>query len=704
MNNIDLAIIVRELRPDIAGKYVKNLYQLDENKFIISYRSDVNKQLLIEIPNRLHLTQYNYDKPKFPPPFCVSLRKHLKDRKIVDFYQVQHLDRIVVFEIMGSTGETLKLVVEFFGKGNIILVKPDSTVLIAKRYLRFQNEQVLPNKEFALPEQNFLDIFEASQDVISNTCRGEDAGVAKHIAAKFNINSLYTEELLAQAGIDRDMPAKEMDPEKVGSLIAAVAKLRGRLESLEIKPHITAKDEKISQLESFEPFMFERKESLCIKEFGTYNAALDEYFSRELNKEGQKKKSEKKKLSKSERILAAQVEQVESLKSQAKEFEAQGNELYQYYAPLSKLLEIVLNARKQGMSWDDIVARIEQGKKKGLEEALLFESADTSKPLIYVKIGDETIPLDIRYSLTENINKYFYDKSKKAKRKIPGAKETIERFTKLVEEEKQAEAEKEAAKQAQKFKRRKKEWFEKFRWFVSSDGYLVLGGRDATSNEALFAKYIRPNDLFFHSDAPGAPVVIVRNKRDASGKDIPAQTLKEAATFGLAYSRSWREGLNAADIYCVTPDQVTKIPPSGEFLPKGSFIIRGERTQFKNVKLEISMGVKLVKGPIDAPRDDVDLASNPENASPKPDDGGEEAGTKVEYPIIMAGPSSALKDRVDFLVTLKPSKDGESAGSFSSELRHIFAGKIEGLTSMNTAPIDIEEIQAYLPPGKSVYQ
>lgn len=695
---------MRELRPDIAGKYVKNLYQLDENKFILTYRSDANKQLLIEIPNRLHLTQYNYDKPKFPPPFCVSLRKHLKDRKIVDFYQVQHLDRIIVFDILGSTGEPLKLVVEFFGKGNIILVKPDSTVLIAKRYMRFQKEQVLPNKEFTLPDQNFLDIFEASPEAIGNACRGEDTGVSKLIAAKFNINSLYTEDLLSQAGVDKEMPAKEMVPEKVNSLLAAVARLRGRLESLEIKPQIIAKDEKIAQLDGFEPFTFERYGSLHAKEFSTYNAALDEYYSRDLNKESQTKKVEKKKLSKNERILMAQVEQIESLKSQSKEYEARGNDLYLYYAPLSKLLEIVLAARKQGMSWDDIVARIEQGKKKGLEEALLFDSADTSKPLIYVKIGDETIPLDIRYSLNENINKFFYDKSKKAKRKIPGAKETIERFTKLVEEEKQAEAEKEAAKQAQKFKRRKKEWFEKFRWFVSSDGYLVLGGRDATSNEALFAKYTRPNDLFFHSDAPGAPVVIVRNKRDASSKDIPAQTLKEAASFGVAYSRSWREGLNAADIYCIPPDQVTKIPPSGEFLPKGSFIIRGERTHFKNVKLEIALGVKLVKGLIDAPRDDVDLASITVSASPMPDDGGEAAETKAEYPIIMAGPPSSLKDRVDFLVTLKPSKDGESAGGLSSELRHIFAGKIDGITGENTAPIDIEEIQAYLPPGKSSYQ
>ncbi|NMC03857.1 MAG: fibronectin-binding domain-containing protein [Candidatus Lokiarchaeota archaeon] len=704
MNNIDLNVVVRELRPDIAGKHVKNVYQLDENKFIITYRSDANKQLLIDIPNRMHLTQYNYDKPKSPPPFCVSLRKHVKDRKILDVYQVSHLDRIVVFELLGATGETLKLLVEFFGKGNIILLKPDGTVLVAKRYFRVQNEQVLPNKEFSLPEQSFLDIFEATPESILATCHGEESSVGKAIAGKYNVTPLYADELLVQAGIARDMPARDMDAGQARALIGAIARFKERLDSLDIKPQLAAKDDKFTQLDGFEPFSFVSHRALHVKDFPTFNAALDEYFSRDLVKDGPKKKKQEKKLSKNERILMAQVEQLESLKAQAKEYEAQGNNLYLYYAPLTKLLEVVLNARKQGMSWDDIIARIETGKQKGVEEALLFESADTSKPFIYVKVGTETIPLDIRYSLTENINKFFYDKSKKAKRKMPGARETIERFTKLVEAEKQAEAEQEAAKQAQRFKRRRKEWFEKFRWFVSTDGYLVLGGRDAGSNEMLFAKYTRPNDLFFHSDAPGAPVVIVKNKRDASNKDIPVQTLKEAATFGVSYSRSWREGLNVADIYSVSPDQVSKTPPSGEFLPKGSFVIRGERVHYRNVKLEISLGVKIVKGSLDVPRDGVDPGIAIEAAPAARDEASEESGEDVSYPVVIAGPPGSLKDRADFIVTLRPSKDGESPGALSSDLKRFFTAKIDAMAGEHMAPIDIEEIQGCIPPGKSLRQ
>jgi len=76
----------------------------------------------------------------------------------------------------------------------------------------------------------------------------------------------------------------------------------------------------------------------------------------------------------------------------------------------------------------------------------------------------------------------------------------------------------------------------------------------------------------------------------------------------------------------------------------------------------------------------------------------------VDYPVIMAGPPGTLKDRVDFLVTLKPSKDGESPGALSSELKRYFQRKIEEIASDSTAPVEIEEIQGSIPSGKSNYQ
>ena len=79
-------------------------------------------------------------------------------------------------------------------------------------------------------------------------------------------------------------------------------------------------------------------------------------------------------------------------------------------------------------------------------------------------------------------------------------------------------------------------WFEKFIWFISSENYLVIGGRNAQQNEALVKRYMDKNDLFMHSELHGAAVVIVKNP---TGKPVPSLTMMEAATFEMCHSPCW---------------------------------------------------------------------------------------------------------------------------------------------------------------------
>src|SRR3989338_1056063 len=93
--------------------------------------------------------------------------------------------------------------------------------------------------------------------------------------------------------------------------------------------------------------------------------------------------------------------------------------------------------------------------------------------------------LDLKKSVEENASDYF-EKAKKIKKKIKGAEEAIEQNIRKLKEletkKEKFEAKKEIKKEAVA---RKKEWYEKFKWFISSDGFLVVGGRDATSNEVV---------------------------------------------------------------------------------------------------------------------------------------------------------------------------------------------------------------------------
>src|SRR3989338_8598021 len=134
--------------------------------------------------------------------------------------------------------------------------------------------------------------------------------------------------------------------------------------------------------------------------------------------------------------------------------------------------------------------------------------------------------IDITKSVEQNAQGY-YEKAKKAKKKIPGIKKAIEEQKKKLLKIKPPEKKQKTA--------RKKEWHDKFRWFLSSDGFLVIGGRDATTNEIIIKKHAESTDLVFHTELAGSPFVVIKNPQ---GKEIPQKTIDEAAQFCASYSKS----------------------------------------------------------------------------------------------------------------------------------------------------------------------
>jgi len=197
------------------------------------------------------------------------------------------------------------------------------------------------------------------------------------------------------------------------------------------------------------------------------------------------------------------------------------------------------------------------------------------------------IELDLRKTIAENAAD-CYTKSKKAKGKISGAEEASEKTQEKIfhiKERGLGEKEKQVTKAP--VKKRKKQWFENFRFFTSSDGFLVVGGRDATSNEILIKKHTDSRDKVFHADIKGGAFFVVKNPDSVT---VPETTLLEAARAAASYSSGWKAGLGSADVYLVEPSQLSKTPESGEYLTKGAFVVRGERTWFKNTPLEIAVG------------------------------------------------------------------------------------------------------------------
>lgn len=204
------------------------------------------------------------------------------------------------------------------------------------------------------------------------------------------------------------------------------------------------------------------------------------------------------------------------------------------------------------------------------------------------------ISLDIRKSLEENATAYF-EKAKKDKKKLEGAGKAVAKYKGKLDSLKQEHVEKKAVVR----KKAKKGWYEKFRWFFSLDDYLVIGGRDATTNEIIIKKYTEKNDLVFHTDMAGSPFVVIKNKE---AKGIPESTIQEAAAFTAVFSRAWKQGMATLPVFSVKPGQVSKKAKPGEFLAKGAFMIYGETT-YHQPEMSYAIGIcqdKVMGGPLSA--------------------------------------------------------------------------------------------------------
>ena len=207
------------------------------------------------------------------------------------------------------------------------------------------------------------------------------------------------------------------------------------------------------------------------------------------------------------------------------------------------------------------------------------------------------ISLDIKKSIEKNAAVYF-EKAKKARKKLEGAKKALKKIQnklELLKEKKNKESLTE--KRAEKIPR-KKEWYEKFRWFFSSEGFLCIGGRDATTNDIIIKKYSDKEDIVFHTDMAGSPFFVIK----AAKKKIGSKTMEETAQATASYSRAWRLGLSSLDVFYVRPDQLTKEANSGEYIAKGAFMVKG-KTNYMHPILEVAIGIKenrIIGGPVNA--------------------------------------------------------------------------------------------------------
>ncbi|MEM5872031.1 MAG: ribosome rescue protein RqcH [Candidatus Aenigmatarchaeota archaeon] len=643
ISSLDLRFLVKELKSILIGGFFRKIYQYEEiegKKKTHQFLFDIfvpgkDRFWLFADKNKIYLTKYKKPSPEKPPAFCQLLRKYLEGSKIIDIKQ-HEFDRIIEIETEKNT-----LVIELFSDGNVILCDKEKRIISPLYSQVWKDRKIKPKINYQYPPQKinpFAVNFEYFRDYLLTSKKK----IIALLAADFGFGKIYAKEICLRAKIDENTLSDDMSS-------SLHVKLYNTIQSIdETKLEPTLYENFVS------PFPLENNEVGEIKKrMENFYEALDEFFSEQQIKlaEEYEEKRKEEKVKKIERILSEQKDKINELVKKSEENKRKGDLLYSYYNVVEDAIQTINGLKSSGLSWKEIKEAVRE-----LPNTKIVKEIKEREGKVLIELENELIEIDFRKSLSENAS-MFYEKAKSMKRKIDGIKAAIEK-TKMKMKEK---SEEKVVTIPIKIEKKEKQWFEKFRWFKTSDGFLVVAGKDATSNEVLIKKYTETNDLVFHSVLHGSPFVVIKSE----GREISEIAKKEAAEFAAAYSKAWEMGLGATDVYCVMPEQVSKKAKSGEYLARGAFMIYGEREWYKNTELKIAIGVKL----------DIDKRIK-----------------------IISGPPNSVKANSDYFVVVKPGN--KKASELARSIKTILIKNAKENDQVIIQQIDLEEIQRLIPYGK----
>ena len=603
MTSFDIAAIAAELRESILGASINNLYQLTPKTILLRlHRPDL--KLILELGRRINISKYEVEIPERPSNFTMVLRRHLRDGHISKIEQTE-FDRVVEIEVRTAEGERT-VVVELFSKGNLILTGPDGRILLASTYKKMRDRNILAGEQFHPAPATGINFLKARGDYLVDLRKFGSLELVKGLAKLLGLGGLYSEEALVRAGVDKMTPCASLSEESASRILEALESLKAQLKNLAPVIVVESDDRMIDVL----PFPLKSYEDKRTTRFETFNDAADEYFTKlSVEETAERGAGDAQTLiAEQERIKDQQTKQVEEIKRDAVENQEIGNAIFGHLNEIEDLLSRLRDQRRSGIEWEEIIEGIKRDKEEGKLPASYFLSITPEESLVTLALEGRELALDFTRTASENAAVY-YEKGKKAKSKIEGLRKAMEETEKKMRERQlQKRAAVEESQRA--VKERERAWYEKFHWFRSSEGFLVVAGKDATSNEVLFKKYMEQADIVLHTELPGAPFTVIKTE----GKEVDVETIKEAAEFSVSYSRAWREKLTEADIYWVKPEQVSKTPPSGEYITKGKFVMRGDRNYLHHTRLGIAIGIKelegeteILSGPIEAVKKETRL-------------------------------------------------------------------------------------------------
>ena len=643
MSGFDLRAMARELNA-LSGAYVKKAYMPHYEQIVlrVNPKESAQRDLVFVRGERIYTSTRDRPMPMTPPPFAMVLRKHLRNARLTAVQQVG-FDRVLAFSFDTKDGER-RLYVEVFRDGNIILVDQNGIIIQPLTHASYAGRTLKKGVAYT-PPPPAVDPYDLSEEDLADRFASSDRDLVSTLGGKINLGATHANAVCALAGLEPNSPTSEADVSKVYQALRTLlddlarpqaAHLLLKLKEEEHEGWLAAYEaltagEQQAWLEAraveATPILLPQHDGMPRVSMPSLCEVVDAWKGSHDAHALQRREEERFDQAGPGRGQSTEVERLERRKQQQEKALAGFAEKIEQQQSLGHLIQ---------NHWDHVEGLLKQtaaavekdgwpAVKKAVKSIAWIVSVSPADRTLTARLPDDDgapegpqVVLELDATVHQNAQRYF-EAARKQKNKTSGAVQALEETERKLKRAKKNEEKQRASGKLKRLKRSKRMWFEQHRWGMVEGGHLLVGGKDAKGNDAVVKKHLSNDDLYFHADLHGAPSCSLRaqqgfvldDRRPAHlPKDIPAYRLvdklpeakltptsmEEAAALALCWSRAWNGGGAHGTVYSVKPAQVSKSAQTGEFVGKGAFVIRGQRTWFKDMDVRIGIGVLAVNG------------------------------------------------------------------------------------------------------------
>lgn len=552
---IELRYLVNQISEVAQDYYVSNIYGVTKDSILFKLHHTEKPDIFMMIStNGVWLTSVKIEQME-PNRLLKRLRSDLLRLKLKKIEQIAS-ERIAYFTFAGFDKEFV-IVGEFFGEGNILLCNNEMKILALQHSIDVRHRKLGVGLVYTPPPMNGLDVINVTESDFEELKRS-DLAAAKWLGRTLGLPKKYVEGVFEISNVDSKCTGNNLTSEQIKKLYDTTTNIVTNVITGKHEP-VIIRNEKTEII----PVKLGKLDAKCTV-VNSFIEGLDTVFTENLVEIGKSIQTggSDKKIKELESQLAEQERAIETVKEKSSHITNVANSLFEM---ISRGITSIEDSRAQ-----EILGTY---KSKLTKE----------KGFTLIIVDNEKIKINSQSSLQSIASVLFNEAKQKS-----GAIKSIEQIKintqkKIAKLQNKAESEKDSVAFTEI---RKKNWYERYRWFFTSDGILAIGGRDAPSNSAVVRKHLGKNDIIFHGDIFGSPFFILKDVENP-----PPSSVNEVAHATVCFSRAWREGMYGVSAYWVNPDQVKKSAPSGQFLPKGSFTIEGQRNFVKVPTLKLAVGI-----------------------------------------------------------------------------------------------------------------